>query len=253
MLFKAYLKKKKTILFFQNFQSNIEQRLIFYLQTLKDPFIKTTVNFTIMKCHPSKFKSKQPEPIWAIWCHRYLGMMNYLSRYIPYLSTVLELLNELLSNETIWTWDPQQATSFQKVKEMLTTALAYFAPTKQAIVEADSSSYGLRGYLLKEHKDGLKPVAFCSRRLSNTEQKYAQILKRVSCSGVGLRTLSQILEGSFNIDDDHKPLVPLLNSKDLSNKNNIEMSAHAQSTDALHTDRRVSTKKDDGHVKYFAT
>ena len=37
---------------------------------------------------------------------RYLGMVNYLCRYIPHLSTVSKPLNLLLMKETAWTWGP---------------------------------------------------------------------------------------------------------------------------------------------------
>ena len=61
-----------------------------------------------------------------------------------------------------------------------------------------------------------KPVAFISRALTNTEQRYAQIEKEALATTWACERLADYLVGkTFHIETDHKPLVPLLGSKNL--------------------------------------
>ena len=68
--------------------------------------------------------------------------------------------------------------------------------------------------LLHESKHGWKPVAYASRSMNETKQRYAQIEKEALAITWAYNKFSDYILGrKFLIETDHKPLIPLLNAK----------------------------------------
>lgn len=63
-----------------------------------------------------------------------------------------------------------------------------------------------------------KPVAYASRSMTNTERRYAQIEKEALAVTWACEKFSDYILGRrFEIESDHKPLIPLLSTKQLDN------------------------------------
>ena len=149
---------------------------------------------------------------------RFLGMANQLGKFTPHLAEITQPLRELLSKSKSWTWGPAQSTAFLKVKQELSkpTTLALYDPSTPTKVSADASAFGLGAVLLQQHNSTWKPVAFASRSISETERRYAQIEKEALATAWACEKFADFIIGKHvEIETDHKPLVPLLGSKDL--------------------------------------
>ena len=106
----------------------------------------------------------------------FLGAIQYLAKFLPRLSEKTDKLRKLLKKNTEWKWETEQQNDFEMIKKMLTEepALAHYAKDKDNIVSTDASKTGLGITLWQKQADGeLKPIAFGSRFLNDSEKNYS--------------------------------------------------------------------------------
>ena len=104
-----------------------------------------------------------------------IGFVNYLSKFLPKLSNVVQPLRELTNNKTKFVWAKQHEAAFNTIKQLVVKhpVLKFYNVAEEVTLQTDASEKGLGAVLIQNGQ----PVAFASRTLSKTEQRYATIEK----------------------------------------------------------------------------
>lgn len=165
---------------------------------------------------PSKITaiSNLPRPSCKKGLQRFLGLVNFLCRYVPNMSKINAPLRELLRNDVPWQWHPEHDEAFSNVKEILTTApvLKFFDISEPVTLQVDASLQGLGACLFQNDR----PVAYASRSLTPAEKNYANIERELLGIVYGCERFHQYIYGlELTVETDHKPLESIL-SKPLS-------------------------------------
>ena len=135
---------------------------------------------------------------------KFMGMVNYLAKFIPNLSNIAVPLKELLKKDTAWHWEEIHQNAFEEIKQRVTEEkiLQYYDVSKPVVLSVDSSSYSLGACLLQE-----RPVSYALRLLNSSEKNYAQIEKELLAILFGCTKYHQyIYSKPVTVETDHNPL-----------------------------------------------
>ena len=151
----------------------------------------------------------------------FMGLANQLGGFSSEMAQAAQPLRDLLKPRNDWCWSPVHDSAFQKVKEALTSPpiLAHFDATLPTMLQTDASRLNGLGFaLLQRHGEDWKLVQCGSRFLTDTETRYAVIEVELAAVLWAVRKCSTYLAGlpHFDLVVDHRPLVPILNSKLIS-------------------------------------
>ena len=150
---------------------------------------------------------------------RFIGMVNYLSKFSPKVAKLCTPLYAISGSKTSWFWGPDQEESFVFIKNELSRApvLCTFDVNRKHRVSADASKNALGAVLLQYNDRGLwQPVEYASRKMTPAEERYAMLEKEALAITWACEKLDYYLVGrKFEVETDHRCLVSLLGVKDL--------------------------------------
>ena len=107
----------------------------------------------------------------------FLGMAQYLSRYIPDFATITAPIRHLTHHSVPWIWGQQQKKAFECLKSRMAShkVMKYFNQSLKTEVIVDASPCGLGAILAQISADGQhSAVAYASRTLTDPESRYSQ-------------------------------------------------------------------------------
>ncbi|XP_068228046.1 uncharacterized protein [Palaemon carinicauda] len=150
----------------------------------------------------------------------FMGLVNQLGSFSSVIAREAQPLRDLLKQRNEWCWTAQQDLSFKRVKEALTAppVLAHFDATLPTMLQTDASRlHGLGFALLQKHGTDWKLTQCGSRFLSDVETRYSVIELEMTAVLWSIKKCHTYLAGlpHFDVVIDHRPLIPILNSKSL--------------------------------------
>lgn len=199
--------------------SLLQEELVFYGHVISSEGLKPDPQKVAAIKQMSKPKSKEE-------VHRFLGMVNYLAKFIPHLSSKTEELRQIVHKEGTFEmlWNKEvHDRKFEELKNAISedALLRYIQLNKPMVIEADSSCYGLGACLSQEGG----PLYYASRVLTPTERKYAQIEKELLAIRFACSRFDQFISGNSDITvrTDHKPLLAIFKKPVLAASKRIQV------------------------------
>lgn len=161
---------------------------------------------------------EMPVPKSKAEVHTFLGMVNYLGDFVENLVQYTAPLYDLIKEDTQFKWTNEHQSCFQRLKEKLSAipALAPYDINGPLTLTTDASAIGISGVLTQNDR----PIAFASRKLTKTEEKYAPIEREMLAFFWAVtKRFRQFLAGKrFTWVTDHQPLESLLGKKSALSK-----------------------------------
>ncbi|XP_064461755.1 uncharacterized protein K02A2.6-like [Ornithodoros turicata] len=172
-----------------------------------------------IKPDPQKIQAivDAPQPKNVDELKSFLGTCNFVRKFVPGYAMLAEPLHNLTKKSVPWEWTETVDQAFEHLKLKLAEqpCLAFYDLEAETEVITDASPVGIGGILMQRQKDGsMKPIAYASRSLTDTERRYSQIEREALGCVWAIEHFHIYLWGrSFILTTDHKPLIYMLNSE----------------------------------------
>lgn len=145
----------------------------------------------------------------------FLGLVTFVSRFIPDLATANSPLRELIKQSAKFEWNRSHQEAFNTIKERIGSMnyLGYFDPKDRTLVVADASGVGLGAVLIQFKGHQPRVISYASKSLTETEKKYPPIEKEALGIVWAVERFRIYLLGiTFELETDHRPLESIFTS-----------------------------------------
>ena len=187
------------------------------IKTYQINFFGSEYSDTGIRIDPGKIEDVQamPTPQDREDLQRFLGLMNFLSAYIPNFAEMSAPLRDLLHKGIPFLWQENHQHAFEGLKNSITaeSCLQYYNPDLLTVLEVDASQKGLGACLLQNQSH----IAYASKCLSSSQSNYSNIERETLALFFGITRFNTYLFGKdFTVHTDHKLLV-MICAKPLTN------------------------------------
>ena len=164
-----------------------------------------------------KYKDKVlnvPRPQRKEEIRTFVGMVQFLHKFIPNLTDDIGPLTNLLKKNVKWKWTDIEQRAFENIRAKIRDIAALHHPdfTKPFHIFTDASQKGLGGALCQERDGEYVPVYHCSRQFTSTQQNWhvseQELFSAIYCIE---KWRNLIQHDRFHVHTDHKNLIQLLN------------------------------------------
>ena len=160
---------------------------------------------------------RYPEPKSRKELERFLGLVAFIHRFVPYISQVTTGLNALRGakseKEFVASWQPQHSAAFGKAKEMISSTTMLVHPQTEAKTElwTDASDTAIGSVLVQQIGSEWRPIAWWSKSFNSAQQSYSPFDKELLALSYSVHHFRDYIEGQeVVVRTDHKPLVGAL-------------------------------------------
>jgi len=154
-----------------------------------------------------------PQPKFLKELQSFLGLVNYFGDHLRNLAIECAGLRMLLRSATKkkkLDWLPEHTEQFNKIKDMIDNLpkLHFINPDGEVVVYTDASEYGVGAYICQMVDGNEQPVAFMSKSLTATEQRWTTIEQECYAIYLCFRKYEYLLRDiKFTLKTDHANLL----------------------------------------------
>ena len=177
-----------------------------------------------MHASPEKVKAivEWPTPSSVKDVRSFLGLASYYRKFIRGFSELAKPLTNLTKKGIDWHWESAEETAFLKLKTAMATAPVLQLPDfdKPFVLTTDASNAAVGAILEQDLGQGLRPVAYASRKLNHAESRYSAYERELLGIVWAIAQWKHYFQGPHTlvVQTDHAPLRHLPNQASVNSR-----------------------------------